>query len=302
MLSSLSDSTYKQYDGCIKSWLNYCNKYGYDYSAVSVPIVIHFLTTMFDKGAKYGTINTYKSALSLILGNIIEDDRIKRFLKGVYRLRPTIPKYNLTWDPNIILNYLAQQWPNADLNLETLSKKTVSLLALVTAHRVQTFALIKTENIIINSPYDITITIPDLIKTSKPNSFQPVLKLPYFTARPQICPAMCLEDYINKTNSLRHNDYLFISYKRPHNKVSSQTLGHWIKNILLKSGIDTSIFSAHSTRHASTSSANRLGVSIDVIRKTAGWTESSSVFARFYNRDIISDPNQFANSILSANL
>lgn len=113
---------------------------------------------------------------------------------------------------------------------------------------------------------------------------------------------MCLEDYINKTNSLRHNDYLFISYKRPHNKVSSQTLGHWIKNILLKSGIDTSIFSAHSTRHASTSSANRLGVSIDVIRKTAGWTESSSVFARFYNRDIISDPNQFANSILSANL
>lgn len=299
MLSSLSDSTYKQYDVCIKSWLKYCNKHGYDYSSVSVPVVIHFLTTIFDKGAKYGTINSYKSALSLLSSNVANDDRIKRFMKGVYRLRPSNPKYNLTWDPTTVLNYLAQKWPNTDLDLETLSKKTITLLALVTAHRVQTFSLIKLGNIQVNSPIDIIITIPDLIKTSKPNSSQPVLRLPFFDIRPQICPARCVEVYINKTQPLRKNDYLFVSHKKPHSKVSSQTLSHWIKDTLYSSGIDTSIFSAHSTRHAATSSASRLGVNIDLIRKTAGWSESSSVFAKHYNRQVVTDPHLFATTILS---
>lgn len=41
MLSSLSDSIYKQYGVFIKSWLNYCNTHGYDYFSVSVTVVIH---------------------------------------------------------------------------------------------------------------------------------------------------------------------------------------------------------------------------------------------------------------------
>ncbi|RVE44042.1 hypothetical protein evm_011340 [Chilo suppressalis] len=57
--------------------------------------------------------------------------------------------------------------------------------------------------------------------------------------------------------------------------------------------------SAHSTRHAATSTASRIGVSVDVIRKTAGWCQSSSVFAKFYNREIVPSSDQFARSILS---
>lgn len=300
MVASLSDSTYKQYDGCIKSWINYCNTHNYTYSSASVPIVLHFLTEVYNKGAKYGTINSYKSALSLLLDNL-DDFRIKRFMKGVYKLRPSNPKYNLTWDPSIVLDYLAQKWPNMELDLETLSKKTITLLALVTAHRVQTFALIKLKNIIINSSKDIIIKIPELIKTSKPNSAQPVLRLPYFDNRPEICPARCLETYINETKKLRNSDSLFVSYKKQHSKVSSQTLSKWIKDTLYSSGIDTSIYSGHSTRHAATSKANRLGVNVDLIRKTAGWTDSSSVFAKFYNRQIFSDPNCFATTVLSSN-
>lgn len=298
MLASLSDNTYKQYDGCIKAWLNYCKNYNYDYMSTSVPVIIHFLTDIFDKGAKYGTLNCYKSALSLLLGNVINDDRIKRFMKGVFRLRPTKPKYNVTWDPNIVLNYLAQKWPNTDLDLETLSKKTSTLLALVTAHRVQTLSLIKINNIT-NHSTEITIKIPDLIKTSRPNSYQPFLRLPFYNDRPEICPARCLLEYVNKTQTLRNNnDYLFISYKRPHSRITSQTLSNWIKNTLHCSGVNTEIFGAHSTRHAATSTANKSGVSIDIIRKTAGWSNSSSVFAKFYNKDIIPEADQFARSVL----
>lgn len=301
MLSSLSNNTYKQYDGCIKAWINYCSKHDYDYTCGSIPIIIHFLTEIFDKGAKYGTINSYKSALSLLLGNNLNDERLKRFMKGVFKLRPTNPKYNVTWDPNIVLNFLALKWPNENLDLKTLSKKTVTLLALVTAHRVQTLSLIKLNNIFTNSN-EILIKIPDMIKTTKLNSAQPVLRLPFYNSRPEICPARCLQTYMDKTKTLRDSNCtsnLFLSVKKPYNKIGSQTISNWLKDTLQESGVDTSIFSAHSTRHASTSKANKLGVNIEVIKKTAGWTDSSSVFARFYNKNIVNN-NEFAESILDS--
>lgn len=302
ILASLSKNTYKQYDGCIKAWLGYCKKNHVDYLEASVPTVIDFLTQVFQNGAKYGTINTYKSALSLLLGSMSNDDRLKRFMKGVFRLRPPAPRYDSTWDTNVVLNYLSQKWPNDCLDLKTLTMKTLSLLALVTAHRVQTFSKIKLSNISIIQETKIIIKIPDHIKTSKVNSFQPLLKLPFYNERPEICPARAIVSYIQKTSTLRsqsNEDHLFISFRTPHSKVSSQRLSHWIKDTLQLSGIDTSVFCAHSTRHAATSAAKRHGINLDIIRKTAGWTNSSSTFARFYNREIINDDNQFALSILS---
>lgn len=200
ILASVSDNTYKQYNGCIKAWLNYCTKHHIDYLQVSVPTVIDFLTEAFEAGAKYGTINSYKSALSLLLGSMSDDDRLKRFMKGVFRLRPPAPRYDSTWDTNVVLNYLSQKWPNDSLNLETLSKKTLTLLALVTAHRVQTFSTIKLNNITVKPDTEVIIKIPDRIKTSKLNSFQPLLKLPYYNQRPEICPAI---------------ELLFLTYRKP---------------------------------------------------------------------------------------
>lgn len=303
MLASLSQNTYKQYDGCIKAWLNYCNENNLNYLDCSITVIINFLTTIFEKGASYGTINSYKSALLLLLGPSINDERMKRFMKGVFRLKPTTPKYDLTWDPAGVLNYLSQHWPNNSLKLEILSKKTASLLALVTAHRVQTLSLIKLSNIE-KFESQIIIKIPDLIKTSRLNSQQPVLKLPFFNDRPEICPARALLAYIENTSHLRSHDHdqLFISFRKPYRMITSQTLSHWIKDILNKSGIDTTIFSAHSTRHAATSAANRLGINIEMIRKTAGWSQSSSVFAKFYNKELmIEESTQFARVILSNN-
>ncbi|CAB0039264.1 unnamed protein product [Trichogramma brassicae] len=73
----------------------------------------------------------------------------------------------------------------------------------------------------------------------------------------------------------------------------------WIKKTLKMSGINTDIFSAYSTRQASTSAAKRLGVNIDLIKSTGGWTEKSGTFAKFYDLPIASDINIFANAILN---
>ncbi|KYM94000.1 hypothetical protein ALC62_15389 [Cyphomyrmex costatus] len=123
--------------------------------------------------------------------------------------------------------------------------------------------------------------------------------LPFYKEDPNICPARTLQFYLRRTQDLRGKaNALFISFKKPFKRVSAQTLSRWLKDMLHKSGINTEIFSAHSTRHASTSAAKKKGVSIDVIRKSAGWTKDSSTFARFYDRPIIQDSRSFGQAIL----
>ncbi|CAH2086588.1 unnamed protein product [Euphydryas editha] len=287
MLASLSENTMKQYNTYLKYWFDYCLNLNINYLEASVPHVLCFLTKLYEKGAVYSSINCCKSALALILGpKISNDDRIARFLKGIFRLRPPHPKYDITWDVSIVLNFLSNKGKNSLLTLEDISKKLITLLAIVTAHRVQTFSLIKLSYIQTLSD-KIYIKIPDHIKTSKVGSVQPSLVLPFFNNNPNVCPATTLLNYIDKTSNIRKCEKLFIAYKKPHNYVSSQTLSRWIKNTLENSGIDISIFSAHSTRHAATSAAKRMGVNIETIRRTAGWSSTSRVFAQFYNREII---------------
>lgn len=300
MMASLSDNTMKQYDVCLKKWWSFCQEKLINYYEASVPSVIYFFTQIFNNGSKYGTLNSYRSALSLILGpNMSKDDRILRFFKGVFRLRPPRPKYNVTWDTNRVLDFLRSKYPNEQLSLVEISKKCATLLALTTAHRVQTLSKISMENISMMSS-KIIIKIPDLIKTSRVGSQQPLLTLPFFNESPEICPANTLVFYINKTKDLRKSGILFINPKKPHNSVSPQTLSRWIKCTLSDSGLDVSMFSAHSTRHAATSRAHALGVSIDEIRRTAGWSGSSETFARFYNRTITDyDASSLARSIIN---
>lgn len=300
MLASLSESSLKQYDTCLKKWFSFCNQNNIDLYETSVPNVINFLTQLFESGAQYGTLNSCRSALSLILGQGIGDDeQLKRFFKGVFRLRPPMPKYNSIWNTSTVLDYLSNWYPNENLTLEKISKKLVTLLALTTAHRVQTISKININNIQILEN-EIRIKIPDLIKTSRPGALQPELVLPCFLERQEICPVHTLRSYINLTQSIRGStEILFISLKKPHRPVTSQTLSRWIKSTLDNCGINVSVFTAHSTRHAATSRAHQLGVSLDLIRKTAGWSGSSLTFGRFYNRVVQQESvDSFAKCIM----
>lgn len=87
-------------------------------------------------------------------------------IEGRLQLRTPLPRYNETWDPAVVLNYLSGWYPNDDLSLEKVSEKLVTLLALITAHRVQTLALIKINNIKKYSNEKIVIHIPDKIISS----------------------------------------------------------------------------------------------------------------------------------------
>lgn len=265
---------------------------------VLVEDVLEFLTIHFNAGATYGTLNSFRSAISQIAGpNLGQDFRVKRFFKGIFGQRPPKARYENIWDPQIVLSYVKTLETNT-LPLETLSKKLAVLLALATGQRLQILALIKIGNISIQANR-ILIKISDRVKTSSINKSQPLLILPFFND-PQLCVAETLKRYLSFTQELRNScDSLFITFKRPYKKASTSTISRWIKNILEKSGVDMSIFKPQSTRHASTSSAARAGVSFDTIRLAAGWSKDSRTFANFYNRPVI-DNDEFARVVLDS--
>lgn len=66
--------------------------------------------------------------------------------------------------------------------------------------------------------------------------------------------------------------------------------------MLTKSGIDTKLFSAHSTRHAASSAAHRAGINIATVRSCTGWSKESDTFFKFYDRPIV-DRTEFAKGI-----
>ncbi|CAG9092801.1 unnamed protein product [Plutella xylostella] len=187
MLASISKNTATQYNVTYKLWWDFCKLKKFQPYQANLTAVLSFLTEQFNKGASYGTLNSHRSALSLLLGNEIgSQDQVKRLLKGAYKLRPTAPKYTSTWDPQVVLDYISNWFPNTDLSLQQITKKLTILLAICTRHRVQTLSLIKLRNIKIDHN-GVKILISDIIKTSAPGRNQPLLILPYFDQNKNIC-------------------------------------------------------------------------------------------------------------------
>ncbi|KAJ8910049.1 hypothetical protein NQ315_000452 [Exocentrus adspersus] len=289
MLASLSESTLKQYETSFKSWWKFCQEKNIEPLEYSITHVLSFLKQEFERGLSYSSLNSFRSALAIILSPDL----------GVANLRPSLPKYEAVWDPDRVLMYLGSLYPNSSISLELLTYKLVTLLALLTAHRVQTLTLIEIENIV-RGQSGVEIKIPAKIKTSSRSKPQPMLVLPCYNDNPAICPVNTLYSYLDRTKKLRPPacKRLLLTFKKPIHEASTQSVSRWIKCTLFRSGVDTSLFSAHSTRHAATSMAKRKGVNLDTIRRTAGWSEHSNVFARFYDRPIV-NKYAFANSIVN---
>ena len=135
---------------------------------------IYFLATLFTSGLGYSAINTARSALSsvLILPNNITfpygaHPLVTRFLKGVFELKPSLPRYSSIWDVSIVLQHLRPLGPPTQLDLKSLTKKTTMLLCLLTGQRCQTISKLDTA-LKQELPWTIVFTIGDKLKTTRP--------------------------------------------------------------------------------------------------------------------------------------
>lgn len=231
MLSSVSKSTTKQYNVSLKNWWFFCIEHNIDIFHPTTSNIINFLNHLFHQGASYATLNATRSAINLIKNSDVDEKVVNRYLKGAFKIRPVFPKYKTTWDPSIVLDYLASLYPTSTLDLVNLTYKLVSLLALCTAQRIQTLTKIKMENIFIKTEY-IEILIPEILKTSGPGKPQPKLIIPFYKTKPELCLASTLLDYCRRTESLRNNtQQLLITTKKPHHPATTQILSRWIKFI-----------------------------------------------------------------------
>lgn len=148
LISSLTESTLRQYNSGLKNWWNFCKSANLDPFDFNTGVVLKFFTARFESGASYGTLNNERAAFSFVSkGTFTNDPLISRFFKGVFKLRPTKPKYNTIWDVEVALKWAESLDPLSSLNLKQLTYKLALLLALATAHRVQTLSLIKLNNI-----------------------------------------------------------------------------------------------------------------------------------------------------------
>ncbi|EZA50286.1 hypothetical protein X777_11297 [Ooceraea biroi] len=296
--ASLTESTHRQYAGPLKQWWSFCLDRSLDPYHPEEADVIQFLTSKFNEGAAYGTLNSIRSAISLISNNNIGQNRnISRFFKGIFMLRPAKPKYDRTWEVNIAFRKIEEWFPLHELSLDRLTKRLVFLLALCTAHRTQTLVAIKLSNIKRSSD-GYEIEIPDRIKTSRPGVRQPLFVLPVFTDNPKLCIVSTIDAYIEATSKLRGEvDNLLITVKKPFKAASPATISRWIRTAMSRCSI-CERFTAHSTRHAATSAALKKGIDLETIRRTAGWSNNSQVFAKHYNKTIVSTKESFAKALM----
>lgn len=300
--SSCSEGTWKQYSVALRKWEIYAGQKSINFYKPTIANILEFLGYLYEAKLSYTSINTCRSALSLILDQIEgyaigEHPLVVRLMKGIGKCNPPKARYTFTWDVDKLLGYLLSIADNEQLCLSELSKKVVALIAIVSSQRVQTISLIKLSNMLFGSSIQIRIT--DNTKTSKIGKSNPVIVLSPYTICSKLCVVRAVNEYKSRTASIRRNeDRFFISFRAPHKAVTSQTLSHWLVDMLKESGIDTNTYKGHSYRHASSSKAARVGVNVDTIMKSVGWSPKSNVFAKYYNKPVL-DGSEYSHSVLN---
>ena len=238
VMSSWRESTSNQYELYLRKWHFLCATIQINPLCYSENYIIEFLHDLFDQNLSYSSLNTARSALSILFWNdagmsIGCMPTIKRYMKGVFECRPPKARYTCTWDASVLLNYLLEFYPYSELSLFELTHKIVCLFALVTAQRAQTLSLLSTNSLVIDEE-KCYFSLLGNIKASGLKNLLNKIEIQRFSDK-KLCPVAILEHYMQRTKSLRTaGGGLFISPYKPHSAVSAATIGRWIKLLCIK--------------------------------------------------------------------
>lgn len=280
-------TTQKQYHSYIESWFTFCGRKDNPISP-DINTVLAYLTSLYDKGLGYSSINTARSAISSFLHvcgnfNIHDNGRVSRFMKGVFNDRPALPRYKTTWDVGTVLCYLKSF---KDVTLLHLSCRLCVLFLLLSAQRCQTLHLIEVKDIVL-SKTKLIIHPNHMLKQTRPGAHLDSIIFYSYPQDTKLCIVSAMQHYLQRTEFLRQGTKLMISTIKPHKAASQSTISRWVKLVLCKAGIDR-CFTSHSTRAAASSMAKLKGVPLQSIMKSAGWSNAKT-FAKFYDKPLHTD-------------
>jgi site-specific recombinase XerD len=303
--ASWRSGTNKNYESAWGKWERWCIEQCVNPISATLNDVLSFLTSQYQQGMSYRSINVYRSAISSIHPKI--DDYlvgshplVSRLMKGIFNSRPPMPKYKTTWPVHKVLTHIASFGPNTSLPLATLTHKLATLLALTTGGRSSDLALLSVNRCNF-SDSGVIFHLDGLAKQSRPGHSRPPLEIAQYPSDISLCPVLCLQAYIKITSPFRtqsNNEWspsqLFIGISKPHQPVQSCTIARWIKSTIQEAGID-SIFSAHSTRAASTTAAISGGATIQEVLQQADWSSVRTFRNHYFRPSAISS---FSASVL----
>ncbi len=304
--ASWAPATHRGYNTMLGKWRQYCKVHDRDPLTINFKEGLDFLVWLHNvRNHNYDTIAAARSAISAVApleGGVTfgKDPTVSKVVKGMFRERPRIPKKMLVYDTNIVLRYMESLPGNKELPLELLTKKLTTLLCILSGQRSQSIASLYMEHMCkTESLY--TFFIPKLLKTTTPTFHQEPLEFEAFPQNDKLCVHDCLTEYLerkNSINSVKKDDKstLIISYAPPNRSVKSATLARYVKDFLGMAGIDVTVFTTHSTRAASTSKLNNLGMSLKDLSKAAGW-KGQNTFQKYYKFKVCSN---FGTEVIKA--
>ena len=288
IMASWRPATQKSYATVIYKWKLFAARAKVDPISPPITKAVNFLAEQLQGGSSLSALCVARSALSayLDIDNFGKQEIVKRFFKGAFEMSPSIPEKSRmsTWNPHLVLRYLETLAPHNMITLKETTLKTTMLLALLSGQRSQTIHGLDVNNMLLSKD-TCTFFIMKTLKHSRKGKHQDPLEFKAFKQNINLCVVNLISNYLERTGPLRQDScQLLISFNKPHRPVSKDTIKRWIKEVLSRSGIDTSKYTAHSTRASSTTFVSK-SVSIKTILAAAGWSHEDT-FTKYYKKDI----------------
>ena len=305
--SARAPSTRRAYALKWNLFVEWCSSRREDPRRCSIGVVLSFLQQGLERRLSPSTLKVHTAAISAYHDHIDgksvgQHDLVVRFLRGARRLNPPRPPSIPSWDLALVLRALqiAPFEPLQSAGLKILSMKTLLLVALASIKRVgdlQAFSV--NESCLEFGPGDSHVLlrprpgyVPKVPTTPFRDQVVSLQALPPEEADPALallCPVCALRLYIDRTQSFRTSDQLFVCYggQQKGKAVSKQRMAHWIVDAIALAyqaqGVPCPLrLHAHSTRGVASSWALARGASLTDICRAAGWA-TPNTFARFYS-------------------
>ena len=147
MSHHISSGTRKSYKSSFRKFVSFCSNIGEQASTSRPETIASFIKSLFDDGASYNSVNVARSAISK---HHVGFDGVSagshpivcKAVKAVFRLRPPLPKYQTTFDIQMVFDYIKSLQPNPLLSLKLLTYKTLFLLTSSSISRVSSVSVL----------------------------------------------------------------------------------------------------------------------------------------------------------------
>ena len=126
----------RKYDIYISKWVQFCSERNFSPYETTINQILLLLYGSFRSGVGYSVMNTARSSLSTFINTdgvpVGQHPVITRFMKGIFNIKPALPKYKFTWHVGIVITYISKIETNS---LKYLSQKLATLLVLLCRQR-----------------------------------------------------------------------------------------------------------------------------------------------------------------------